>query len=279
MEHMRELYGDEFVGVAYHNSDVMEVMAQDKFPSAVGDFPAAWMDRAFLTDAYYGNTNEIFGIRRTWLERQREIPIANIDIAATLSSGGSTLKVTATTTFVRDLTDANRYRVSYILTADGFSAFQKNYYTPGESRTVGPDMEMFINGGEQVKCTFNDVVVMTTAASGVASSIPAKVTQNIPVTHSHTFRLSDAKNTKGKALFTEGIRPGAVVVLVDTKTGEVVNAAKITYDNIVATEGIEPILVSPGNDAAGAAVYDLQGRRVSASAKGVYIENGRKTIR
>lgn len=278
MEHMKALYGDEFVGVAYHNTDAMEIMAQEKYPSTVANFPAAWMDRAFLTDAYYGNTNEIFGIRRTWLERQREIPIASIDVDATLSSNGSTLKVTATTTFVRDLTDANRYRVSYILTADGFSAFQTNYYTPGDSRTVGDDMDLFINGGEQVKVTFNDVVAATTAASGIAGSIPAKVQQNVPVTHSHTFRLADAKNTKGKQMFTEGIRPGAVVVLVDTQTGEVVNAAKISYDRIIAAEGIEPVTLDTANDSTSHS-YDLQGRRVSAPAKGVYIHNGRKTIR
>lgn len=278
MEHMKELYGDEFVGVAYHNTDAMEIMAQEKYPSVVANFPAAWMDRAFLTDAYYGNTNEIFGIRRTWLERQRDIPIANIDVDATLSAGGSTLKVTATTTFVRDLTDANRYRVSYILTADGFSAFQTNYYTPGDSRTVGDDMDLFLNGGDQVKVTFNDVVAATTAASGIAGSIPAKVQQNVPVTHSHTFRLNEAKNTKGKQMFTEGIRPGAVVILLDTQTGEVVNAAKISYDRIVAAEGIEPITLDAADVSTGL-TYDLQGRRVSAPAMGVYIHNGRKTIR
>lgn len=278
MEHMKALYGDEFVGVAYHNADAMEIMAQEKFPSVVANFPAAWMDRAFLTDAYYGNTNEISGIRRTWLERQRDIPVANIDVDATLSSGGSTLKVTATTTFVRDLTDANRYRVSYILTADGFSDFQKNYYTPGDSRIVGDDMDLFLNGGEMVKVTFNDVVAATTAASGIAGSIPAKVQQNVPVTHSHTFRLNEAKNTKGKQMFTEGIRPGAVVILVDTQTGEVVNAAKISYNRIIASEGIEPITLEQPDSTASPA-YDLQGRRVSTPAKGVYIQNGRKTIR
>lgn len=278
MEHMRELYGDEFVGVAYHNADAMEIMTSDKYPSTVANFPAAWMDRAFLTDAYYGNTNEIFGIRRTWLERQREIPIANIDVAATLSSGGSTLKVTATTTFVRDLTDANRYRVSYILTADGFSAFQTNYYTPGDARTVGEDMDLFVNGGEQVKVTFRDVVAATTSASGIAGSIPAKVQQGVPVTHSHTFRLNEAKNTKGKAMFTEGIEPGAVVILIDTQTGEVVNAAKITYDRIVdSSAGIEEIAAESASTSS--LIYDLQGRVVtSQQQKGLYIVGGKKRV-
>lgn len=277
MEHMKELYGDEFVGVAYHNADAMEVMGTASFPSVVSNFPAAWMDRAFSTDAYYGSVSMTFGIQRTWLERQKDIPIANIDIDASLSADGKSLKVTSTTMFARALTDANRYRVAYILTADGYKAVQKNYYTPNDANIVGPDMEMFLTAGESVPLVFNDVVAATTSKSGIANSIPAKVEQAVPVTHNHTFRLADAKNTSGKAMFTAGILPGAVALLLDTKTGEVVNAAKISPSRIGTTEGIAPIETAP---IPSAPAYDLAGRPAApSSAHGVYIVGGRKVVR
>lgn len=273
MEHMKALYGDEFVGVAYHNADEMETMPATSFPSVVSNYPAAWMDRAFSTDAYYGSVSMTFGIQRTWLERQKEIPVANIEVDAALSADGKSLKVTSTTMFARDLTDANRYRVAYILTADGYEALQHNYYTPGDAGVLGPDMEMFLTAGEMVRLVFNDVVAASTSKSGIGGSIPAKVEQAVPVKHSHTFRLADAVNTKGRPMFTAGIRPGAVAILVDTKTGEVVNAAKISPSRIAETDGVPAVTLSPDDEAV--TYFDLQGRRVAAPVKGTTIVTGR----
>lgn len=282
MEHMKEIYGDEFVGIAYHNDDKMAIMAE--YPASKVTFPTAWMDRAFETDPYQGNTNSPFGIQNVWLDRCTVPTEANINIDATLSTDGKSLVVTSTTRFVRDVANANtKYRIAYFMTADGFTDVQKNYYDPSHAGSLGSDMELFLKGNDAVKLTFYDVVVATSDLRGVSGSIPTTVKAGREYTHKHTFRLADAKGLNGSALMTKGITPNAVAVLIDTETGEVVNAAKQSYASIT---GIDTVLADPMTDAP-RGTFDLYGRRIELSTEGsattgahngIVIKDGRKIL-
>lgn len=67
----------------------------------------------------------------------------------------------------------------------------------------------------------------------------------------------------------------AVVMLIDTRYGSVVNAAKAPV--VLPTAIGTPTTAAPLQPQT---VYDLTGRRITAPAKrGVYIVNGRKIVR
>lgn len=276
MEHMKEIYGDEFVGIAFHNGDKMEITQE--FPAAEVTFPTAWMDRVQETDPYFGNTNIPFGIQNTWLERCTMPTEANIDVDATLSDDGKNLVVTSKTRFVRDVANAaSKYRVIYFMTADGFTDYQTNNFDPSHAGSLGDDMEIFLQGNQQVKLTYYDVVVATSNLNGESGSIPSTVKAGREYTHKYTFKLADAKNLKGQSLMTKGITPNAVVALISTETGEIVNAAKMSYGNIT---GIGTVLLDPmPADGTTLPSYDLSGRAVSTPAQGsIIIKDGKKVL-
>ena len=58
---MNEKYPDLFVGVSYHNGDILEIMSPTEFPSDVPGFPYAWLDRVHETDAYHGDDYSGYG--------------------------------------------------------------------------------------------------------------------------------------------------------------------------------------------------------------------------
>lgn len=282
MEHMKEIYGDEFVGVAYHNRDKMEVT--QNFPAPDVTFPIAWMDRVIETDAYFGNTARPFGVQNTWLERSTVPTDANIDVDATLSDDGKSLVVTSTTRFVRDVASANtKYRIIYFMTADGFTDLQTNNFDPSHAGSLGEDMSIFLQGNQKVLLTYYDVVVAMSDLKGVSGSIPTTVKAGRAYTHKHTFKFADAKNLNGNALMTKGITPNAVVALINSETGEIVNAAKISYSRIT---GIDSVLIDPTPDSPHG-IFDLYGRRTILPASGtttghphgaIVIKDGRKTL-
>lgn len=276
LERMKEIYGDEFVGISYHNEDKMAIMQE--YPATKVTFPTSWIDRAFETDPYLGDTNTPLGIQDKWLERAAMPTDANIDVDASLSADGKSLVVTSTTRFVRDVANANsKYRIVYFMTADGFTDNQKNSYDPSHAGSCGEDMAIFLQGNQQVKLTYYDVVVATSDLNGVSGSIPSTVKAGKEYTHTYTFKLADAKNLKGQSLMTNGITPNAVVALIDTTTGEVVNSAKQSYSRIT---GINTVLLDPmPTDDATLPSYDLSGRVVTQPVSGrITITPTRKTI-
>ena len=57
MELLRETYGDDFIGVAYHNDDGMEIMYSNRYPNDIMGFPSAFIERTSEVDPLYGYSN------------------------------------------------------------------------------------------------------------------------------------------------------------------------------------------------------------------------------
>ena len=89
--------------------------------------------------------------------------------------------------------------------------------------------------------------------------------------YEHTFEF----DITGNELPLVKDKMEVVVVLIDTRTGEVVNCNK---GHVVDPTGIDEISGNAGSEKDGA-VYDLSGRRVSAPTKGLYIQYGKKIIK
>lgn len=274
LEKLAELYPDDYVLVSYHNGDDMEIMDGYSFPSNVEGFPDAWIDRAIETDAFYGQNDggKELGIADDLAERSRVFGQADIDVAAGLSEDGNSVEVVASVTFPYDVTEGT-FALEYILTADGLSDEdwgQSNYYAGG---TDGGCLQMFNEAESTVYgLVYNDVAVMMSEIGGIEGSLPATAASDQAVAHTYCFQLADAVNTSGDNVIQDKTRLKVVALLVNTMTGEVVNANKCAVSQNPVTG-----IASVGADfrQAETVFYDLTGRRVSAPVNGVYV----KTLR
>ena len=270
LETMNELYPNDFVAVAYHNSDPMEIMTADQFPSSVAGFPDAYLDRAVEVDPFYGTGSESLGIQTDWLARCSTIAPADIWVEGVWTDANKTaVNVTATTRFL-DNYNEDRYRIEYILVADGLTGGsdsqwnQSNYYANYASY-YGDDPYLGTICNQPSTITgykFNDVAVKISGNSGVAGSVPTEITAGTYYQNTYKFDLASVVNTSGTSLVQDKANLRVVAILIDTTTGEVVNCNK-------GTIGTEPtgISLTEQQDAVQTSWYDLQGRRLQSQPK------------
>lgn len=271
LEKLAELYPDDYVLVSYHNADDMEIMDSYSFPSAIEGFPDAWIDRTLKTDAFYGQVYGVkeLGIADDMANRSKVFGQADIALATKLSDDGTSINVNTTVTFPYDVTGGT-FALEYILTADGLSNEswgQSNYYS---GSTEGGYLQMFNEAGSTVYgLVYNDVAILMSQIGGIEGSIPATVTADQAVTHSYTFNLADAVNTAGTNIIQDKQKLKVVALLINTATGEVVNANKVKVNS---STGIS-IIESGSNNVVNTTYYDMTGRRVQSPSNGIYIKS------
>lgn len=276
MEMMKERHPDNFIAISYHYGDIMQVV--DAMPLSVSTFPSASIDRGIVVDPYYGNTtNENFAIERMWQDRCNETAPANIEVEADLSEDGKQILATTTVTFAENLTN-HPYRLSYYVTANGLkgksgSWLQSNFFA-GNNK-FGEDFRYFIDGDPQMQIEFNDVLIERTDYNGVEGSLAADIHTNEQQKHSYQFNVADMNSqfTPGVSLVQDVKHLNVVVMIVNTKTGRIENAAKCAVR--VNGSGIKNL--TNEEEVTEVARYALDGRQVDESYRGfcvVYMSDG-----
>ena len=268
LETLATLYPDDYVLISYHNSDPMEIMDSDSFPSYVEGFPSAWIDRVWVADPYYGHGEKDMGVADDMALRAKTFGQADIQLGAQLSESGVSVKVTSEVTFPYNVTDG-KYAIEYVLVEDGLTGTgsdwnQSNYYSGGDNG----DMSFFDEAESSVPgLVFNDVAVLMSQIGGIEGSVPANVEADKPVTHEYTFYLFDALNTSGQKVVQDTNKLKVVALLINQETGEVVNANKVKVGENTGINAIQ------NNDSKMVAVeyYDLGGRKLSSLQRGANI--------
>ena len=276
LEEMNRLYPNDFIGVSYHNGDPMEIMDSNSFPSDVAGFPDAWLDRVHETDAFAGDLDYYsyqLGIDQAWLQQCEVFAPADIEVKATFNEAKTQVTATSTVTFPYNV-ENNKYLVTYILTADGLTGTsnewaQVNAYAGQEGWPAC--MDMFTEAGSPVtNLEFNDVAIMAPDMFGMEGSLPATVPAEEVQTHTYTFDLTKAVNTSGENLVQNINKLNVVALLVDSETGQVMNANKFRVTSLV---GIDQFASEDDNNAANIEFFDIAGRKLSpAQATGVVIK-------
>lgn len=272
LEKLAELSDGEYVLLSYHNADPMEITQY--FPNDVPGFPDAWLDRAEEVDPYYGTGNDDFYVAQDMARRNKLFGVANVEFQTDMSDDGQAVNVSTEVCFPFDSEEVN-YALEYILVADGLTGEagtdwdQSNYYSGMDGAPA--DLADFVNAPESAPgVVFNDVVVMAPQSGwGVEGSIPAAVKADQPIQHSYSFLLADAVNTSGESLLQPQAKLKVAVLLLDTETGEIVNA------NIAPVGGATGI-AAPHADQQSSTVasvryYDLGGRQLTAPQRGINI--------
>ena len=88
MELMRETFGDDFIGIAYHNGDAMQITTN--YPNNVTGFPSAFLERNYSIDPLYGFGNVSGGIINDMQQMAAIEVIAGIDVTAKWTSDAKT---------------------------------------------------------------------------------------------------------------------------------------------------------------------------------------------
>ncbi len=262
MERMNHLYPNEFIGIAYHDTDEMQVIAATDYPSYVDGLPAAWVDRTSTTDAFFGYGSDGFGLDKMW-EIFAQIPAkAAVDVEAKLSDDLNYVEGTVTLTPALS-EDAPNCHLEIILTADSlYNAewLQKNGYVGGPAPDDGEDWDVFVNGGQRVAgLIFNDVIVATSRLSDSNILVDAPFVDKVPMNYAYRFDLNQVPVYQHKHKLN-------FIALLVADDGKIINADKVRVE---PTAGIGSIEAESPAEIVG--YYDLTGRPVANPSAGIYI--------
>ena len=276
MKKLAETYGDDFIGVAYHNGDPMEIMSE--YPSPVQGFPSAFVERNYDVDPYYGYEDDGFGMKDVVDYVMSQLAVADINVKADwVDEAKSELKATVESNFVMDAAGSD-YGIEVMLVEDdmfgpaGTNWDQHNYYADmddqyGSDPDLGPLCEL---PGTIEGYHFNDVLVATSGV--IEESLPESIVANTPNDCEYSFYVDYLYNTSYEPIIQDKEKLHVVAIIVEKATGKVVNAAKATVGAAAVNE-----IGADNKEVASTLYYDLTGRMVSNPANGIYIKVVRYT--
>ena len=273
LEYIRENEPD-FVVAAFHNSSTtVDPMAiTSNYPSNVSGFPKVYLDRYYSGDPYYG-TGKYSG-KLPILEEVKALNADATPWGIEVSHRWEDDDHLVATADVWNLQgfENGKYKIAYLLVADGLSGttsswYQSNYYnTDAPSDNYIDELNAFCRGGEYGKSkvkglVFNDVVVSTNGIYGVAGSIPSALEAEQKASHSLTFDLSKISSK----LIPDKNKLRVIAAVLDGN-GVVLNCAKNEVNDFTSTavEGI-------GSAEGPVEYYNLNGLKVSEPKAGIYI--------
>ena len=267
MEFLAAENPERFIGIAYHSGDIMQIdcPVPDGYPGS----PTAFIDRSLWADPYQGLFVEEFlfaspreGILPVWEEMCQRVTTADLTVSAEWHDEGKTsIDCEAEAVFVRDYENAD-FRLSYILVADGLKgsdrAWRQSNYFSGMTEYENTAMAPWVKKPSKVEgLEYNDVVVLNDNYEGIEASVPSTVEMCNAYRHKGQLNLAQAPLVQDKS------RLKVVAVLLDSRTGTVVNAAKTTVGDKSAVVDIKcPVKYM---------YYTIEGLPTTAEAPGIYV--------
>ena len=276
MHLLAEAYGDDFIGVAYHNGDPMEIMYD--YPNDVQGFPSAFVERYYDVDPYYGYESNGFGMKDLVDYLMEQLAVVDLSVTADWADEAKTeLKANVESNFVMDAPGSD-YAIEVMLVEDdmygpaGTDWDQHNYYATmadqyGDDPDLGPlcDLPSTIE-----EYHFNDVLVATSGV--IDESMPESIVANTTNNFEYTFNVDYVYNTNYEPLIQNKDKLHVVAIVVEKATGKVLNAAKCNIGNSAVNE------ISDNNKVVASTIYfDLMGRMVTNPGTGIYVKVVRYT--
>jgi len=275
LEVMNRLYPD-VIAISYHNkwqgADPMAVM-DPPFPA--GGNPAAFVDR--VTQVSFAGNERTATMEKPWLERKEAIAPASMEVAAEwVDDTQEAIDVTATAKFILPEENA-KYRLDFALLHDDMNGresswAQTNYYGGGMyGHFPEPEWDKFRNETTVRGLHYNDIFILggTRDMGGILATVPSTLEAGQEVKYTHRFVLANAVNTDRANLVQDKTKLRVVALLLDSTTGEIVNAAKGLVPGYVApVSGVEGIATE---GATPVAYYNMNGMEVKNPENGIYI--------
>lgn len=191
LETLNEAFPGEFVALAYHNGDPMEVMSS--YPVDVNSYgyPCATVNR----DGLYTPSR----LYSTWPAAADKIVNSVVSVDLSWANEEKTIiRSTTKVQFAEDQKGAD-YRIGACLVSDGLtnpSWVQSNYFSSNAPTGNKIFDELFIGTSSQVAgLVFNDVVLSFPNKYGKTNSLPAQIKAVQEVTYVEDFDLNKIRNT------------------------------------------------------------------------------------
>ena len=279
LEVMTRLHPD-FIALAYHSGDVMQVIDQKQFlgfDTENPSYPMANIDRVYTDiDPYYGADMTPFGIEKLWKKQAEILAPASLETEAAFTPDGKDIKAKAILEFPEDTNDADKYSVEFVLVTDGLHGEgqaweQSNYLEENEKGDYPfPEADIFFAGSSSIpNMHYNDVVVATTRLRNGLIKLPAKVEAEKAFSIEGTITEVDSiKNMANYPVIQDSKNLRIVALLINEK-GEIVNGAQAKVTGYETT-GIRNINTNAA-EADVPAIYNLQGHRLQTMQKGLNI--------
>lgn len=274
MEWLKEKYPDNVMRIAVHaaNGDPMQVNSYLSFVSEFAPgFPAMIFNRRFNLTPTVSYAKEYFEEVYKYYTSGKaysELRFRKAD----LSADGKSINIGAEAEFLFNIPDA-AYQMAFAVVEDGLGPYdQSNYYAGQGANAMGD----WGTKGSSVSTVYDDVARYLSGFPGNANSIPSNITALTPYTYELSVPLTAVKGDNFRI----------IGMIVDTKTGQIVNATRFTTSKSgvedILTENAQEVSVAGGygsitvTGAADAAVYTLAGVKVADGsadglAAGVYV--------
>ena len=273
MDLLEKQCGDDYIGIAVHNSDPMELEDYyDVLDHFVDGFPCAAVNRQLANvDPYMGNQSGYpvtFKGTYYYTLGQKHLTEGTVALTADWTDASRTaIKVNTETAFNINRTEAP-YRLAFVLTSDNVTGegedwLQANYYPGYSSYYPGEDMAAFTaaNASNAVVMAYNHVAVACYEPyNGIEGSLNAEVKAGEVQKYSTTLDLSKFP------LAQKSAKLKVIALLINSRNHFFVNAAATELENPTA---ISNASVAPSLQ--GVARYNVNGMRIDAPVKGLNI--------
>ena len=279
LEVMTRLHPD-FIALAYHSGDVMQVIDQKLFlgfDTENPSYPMANIDRVYTDiDPYYGADMTPFGIEEIWKKQADILAPASLETEAAFTPDGKDIKAKAILEFPEDTNDADKYSVEFVLVTDGLHGEgqaweQSNYLEENEKGDYPfPEADIFFAGSSSIpNMHYNDVVVATTRLRDGLIKLPAKVEAEKAFCIEGTITEVDSIKNMANYPVIQDSKNLRIVALLLNEKGQIVNGAQAKVTGYETT-GIRNINTNAA-EADVPAIYNLQGHRLQTMQKGLNI--------
>lgn len=279
LEVMTRLHPD-FIALAYHSGDVMQVIDQKQFLGFDTEnpaYPMANIDRVYTDiDPYYGADMTPFGIEEIWKKQAEILAPASLETEAAFTPDGKDIKAKAILEFPEDTNDADKYSVEFVLVTDGLHGEgqaweQSNYLEENEKGDYPfPEADIFFAGSSSIpNMHYNDVVVATTRLRDGLIKLPAKVEAEKTFSIEGTITEVDSIKNMANYPVIQDSKNLRIVALLLNEKGQIVNGAQAKVTGYETT-GIRNINTNAA-EADVPAIYNLQGHRLQTMQKGLNI--------
>ncbi len=275
MKLLAETFGDDFIGVAYHNSDPMAIT--NNYPNNVQGFPSAFVERFYDVDPYYGYESNGFGMKDLVEYLMTQLAPVDLNVKADWADEAKTeLKATVESNFVMDAQGSD-YAIEVMLVEDdmygpaGTDWDQHNYYADmADQYASEPNLGPLCELPDVISdYHFNDVLVAT---SGVIDEcMPESIVGNTVNSFEYSFNVEDIYNLNYEPLIQNKDKLHVVAIVIDKATSKVINAAKGHIGNTAVNE------ISDNKAVASTIYFDLTGRMVANPTSGIYVKVVRYT--
>lgn len=292
---LEEQFGDRFVGIAIHggsSNEPMRVAAYDGsafvrgVSSRMGGRPSCSFDRVADGDPYWGiGYGPSFGADLVVGYLLEEPCVADLALTAHWSEQQpSVIDCDVSTTFRYSSASDPNYALTLVLTADSLTGDGSDWLQVNglSGRTdLDADLDIFTQGPRRMAMKFNHVAI---AVAGVENGLEGSVTA--PFTDGEAQHFLYAFDTAGNTLLQSCDYLHAVAMLIDTRSGQVVNVARC---NVASSAPDTQAVANP--DAArrspeSSPLFDLSGRKIvnGTTSKrklkhGLYLQrNGKKQL-